>query len=156
MMARALLILAALGFAAAAVPGDLITSLPGFAGPFPSDQYSGLFLIAALASLSHQLWTSRLRVGFLEVGPGRFLHCTSSSSLCCFAGSQAKSVCAWLRAASDWLVLSENNPATDPVVLWMNGTLTSIHLHRLHNHLTCFVTLVCRRSRLQLAGRLLL
>jgi carboxypeptidase C (cathepsin A) len=59
----------------AAVPGDKILSLPGFPGPFPSDQYSG----------------------YIEVDAknGRYLHY--------------------------WLVLSENNPATDPVVLWMNG-----------------------------------
>lgn len=59
--------------AEAAIPGDQITSLPGFSGNFPSQQYSG----------------------FLEVGPGRYLHY--------------------------WFVESENKPSTDPVVLWMNG-----------------------------------
>jgi len=36
-----LLALSLLCLANAAVPGDLITALPGFAGPFPSPQYSG-------------------------------------------------------------------------------------------------------------------
>jgi carboxypeptidase C (cathepsin A) len=57
-----------------AVPGDLITSLPGYNGTLKSKHYSGY-----------------LPVGNKE----KFLHY--------------------------WFIESENNPATDPVTLWLNG-----------------------------------
>lgn len=74
MLAVAIALLATVTFSYAAIPGDLITSLPGYGKP-PTPQYSGLLPVDAAKSA--------------------FLHY--------------------------WFVESANNPATDPVVVWMNG-----------------------------------
>lgn len=68
----AILISLALG----AIPGDRVTSLPGFGTP-PTAHYSGYLPVGKYS------------------GVGGMLHY--------------------------WLQLSENDPATDPVVLWLNG-----------------------------------
>ena len=70
---------AALSLVSAAPSEDLITSLPGFNGTFPSEQYSG-YLVGNATGTRH-------------------LHY--------------------------WAVMSENDPATDPVVLWMNGGVSA-------------------------------
>ena len=68
----ALVAASVLGMALAAVPGDQITSLPGFSGVMPSKQYSG----------------------FLEVASGRFLHYWFVESE---SNPQADPVVLWVR-----------------------------------------------------------
>ena len=90
MLATALLACLALG-AMAAVPGDLITSLPGWDGPLPSTQYSGGWLFCSDEMLSVRRSHVLPHAGYLPVDGG-YLHY--------------------------WLILSQNDPTTDPIALW--------------------------------------
>ena len=90
MLATALAACLALG-ALAAVPGDLITSLPGWDGPLPSTQYSGGWLSRSDELLSVRSSRSHNHTGYFPVDGG-YLHY--------------------------WLILSQNNPTTDPLVMW--------------------------------------
>jgi len=74
MMWRVALLVASVQLVLCAVPGDLITNLPGYNGTLKSKHYSG----------------------YMPVGDKtKFLHY--------------------------WFIESEKNPATDPVILWLNG-----------------------------------
>ena len=89
--------LALIPVALAAIEEHRVDSLPGFDGPLPSAHYSGY-----------------LPVGNTTGVPG-FIHCAS------LPPTPVAPLTRLSAGRADWLIMSENDPANDPLVYWTNG-----------------------------------